>query len=333
MAAAATAVSLIIGIRQLVKFIGDSRANRRQVAELLTSEPVQRDSGNFAAAWASLEKAALLDPSRGDVRRAQEDLAMAWLENIRLSGEGAKFFDIVDKVTPVLSLAATAADPSRKADALAHLGWADFLRSRDGVGGLDPEASYHKALAADPRNVYAQAMLGHSILWRGGTLLEARRSFEAALATGRARQYVRGLQLSALFNRRSEEAEDEAVRVANEMRKGSETLGARERFFPIYYDRVRAPQPSAAFLTLLPPEEHLATFRWLFDAGTLDEGRRLVAQYWLATLEEASGQPREALQEFRSLRSKVSGTGPSPLHDSAEAGVKRLSKRLLQEPN
>lgn len=329
--AGVTAVaSLVLVVHQVINLGGAAHQKRRQVAELLAAEKVQKDSGNFAGAWASLEKASLLDSSSRDVRRAQEDLGMAWLEAGRVGGENPKFSDIADKVVPALSRAAASEDRSRRADSYAHLGWADFLRSRDGVGGLDPEASYRKALAEDPKNVYANAMLGHATLWRGGKLEDARHYFANALATRRASEYVRGLQLAALLNNHVEEAEDEAIRVANEMRKGSEKLDPlrariRDRLFSVYYDRVGFPRPKPEFLSVVPPAEHLATFQWLFADANFEEGKSLQREYWLATLEEASGQQAQALQRFRSLRSRLPRDGSSRMSASVDDAITRLT--------
>jgi tetratricopeptide (TPR) repeat protein len=330
-AAITAVISLVLGVQQVVSLGKAARDRRRQVSELLGMEKIQKESGNFTGAWASLEKASGLDDSSKEVRRAQEDLAMAWLEAGRVSSENAKFSEITDKVTPVLSRAVASEDRSRRADAYAHLGWADFLRSRDGVGA-DPEVSYRKALAEDPDNVYANAMLGHAALWHGVNLKEARRYFAAALATGRVREYVRGLQFAALLNPNSEEAEEEAIRVANEMRKSGEKLDAiparyRDRLFNIYYGRARPPGPRPEFLAVVPPAEHLATFQWLFAGEQFEGGKDVLREYWQATLEEASGQSSEALRRLRSLRSRIQREGSaSTLTDSVDGAIARLSR-------
>ncbi len=320
-------ISLVIGVHQLVTLGGASRQRRRQVAELLSTESVQRSSGDFAGAWTSLDKAIQIDNSNSQARREQEDLAMAWLDADRPIGENQKFSDLVEKVAPAVSRAAASEDRSRKADAFAHLGWADFLRSRDGVGGLKPEDSYRKALEEDPNNVYANAMLGHLTLWKGRKLDDARRYFATALATGRVREFVRRLQLSALFNYHEEELENEAVRVANEMRKGSEKLNerARSNLFSVYYDRIAAPRPKPDFLAVVPPAEHLATVQWLFADASLGDDKKLQREYWLAILEEASGHPAEALQRFRLLRSKLP-RGASRMSESVDAAIQRLAR-------
>lgn len=324
-------ISLTLGINEVVKLGRDARQRHKQVNELLASEKIEKDSGNFAGAWATLEKASQVDGSNSEVRRAQEDLGMAWLEAGRVTGENAKFSDITDRVSPSVARAAASEDRTRRADAYAHLGWADFLRTRDGVGGLDPEISYRKALAEDPDNSYANAMLGHLTLWRGGKLEDARRYFARALSRDRTREYVRGLQFAALMNSHAEEAEEETIRVANEMRKGSEKLdplraGIRDRIFSIYYRRMRTPGPKAEFLSVVPPAEHLATFQWLFADADFDESKSLQREYWLAALEEAAGERARALERWRSLRSKLPRDGSWTMTPAVDAAIKRLSR-------
>ncbi|HKF44475.1 MAG TPA: hypothetical protein VKG01_15365 [Thermoanaerobaculia bacterium] len=324
-------IGLVLGLNQVISLARGSRERRRQVAELVSSAAVQRDSGDFPAAWASLEKAVQIDGSNQDVRRKQEDLAMAWLDSGR-PGVGATFSALAEKVTPVLSRAAASEDRSRRADAFAHMGWADFLRSREGGGGPDPDGSYRKALAEDPNNPYANAMLGHWTLWRGGKLEEANRLFAAALASGRAREFVRGLQISALLNSHAEEAENEAIRVVNEMRKAGEksenalTDVARGRLFSIYFGRIDSPRPRLEFLAVVPPAEHLDTFQWLFARIPFDESKSIQREYWLALLEESAGKTNEALQRLRALRSKLPRHSAGRLTDSVDASITRLSR-------
>ena len=133
---------------------------------------------------------------------------MQWLRDGR-PGPGRGFSEIVDRVVPGLerAVAEPAAAGQRRADLLAHLGWARFLKSRDGVITADPAADYARALAADPRNAYAHAFWGHWILWQHGDLAAAMRHFADALTDGRAkggdvRAWMRSLQVAALRNQR-----------------------------------------------------------------------------------------------------------------------------------
>jgi hypothetical protein len=144
-------LSLVFGLRQLTVMVSDIRDRQRQATELIATSRVQQDAMYYRAAWASLEKAAALRANESGIRIAQEDLAMAWLENIRGSQGAAPFTAIVDSLAPVLSRGVVAGEGARKADLLAHLGWADFLRWRDAQGGADPAERYRQALAVIPR--------------------------------------------------------------------------------------------------------------------------------------------------------------------------------------
>jgi hypothetical protein len=75
---------------------------------------------------------------------------------------------------------------SRRADLLAHQGWATFLLWRDGDRSLRPQDRYREALAIDADNPYANAMLAHWTLWTGDDVDEAVRLFGAGLRGNRA---------------------------------------------------------------------------------------------------------------------------------------------------
>jgi hypothetical protein len=79
-------------------------------------------------------------------------------------------------------------------------------------------------------------------------------------------------------------------------------------------------------VSVVPPSEHLATFQWLFADANFEEGKSLQREYWLASLEEASGQQVQALRRFRFLSSKLRRDGSSRMSASLDAAITRLSK-------
>jgi tetratricopeptide (TPR) repeat protein len=324
----ATAIlSLIFGIRELVKLVSDRVESRRKVDTLLVAEEVELKSLDYGSAWRSLDQAAQVQPNSEKVRMAQENLAMAWLDDVHLH-EGEKFSDIAAKLEPVLTrgLGATK-DSQRAGDLLAHIGWAYFLRSRDGVFGLDPAGDYSQAVEKNPSNPYAEAMWGHLILWNHGKLSDASKHFSAALVTGRQRDYVRRLQLAALFNCSNDDCDEEIIRVANDVRKEHGTVSPDDvsRIFSMYYRKMFTNSTeSKHFLNVIAPEEHVATFRWLFDGLDYDESKKLLRMCYLARLEESAGQKEEALANYRAILAKHDKY-PGPLLDSAHEGIKRLS--------
>jgi hypothetical protein len=136
-------LSLVFGLRQLTLLISDARDRQRQVTELIAVAELQQEARDYGAAWKSLGKAADVRATDSRIRTAQEDLAMAWLDDIRGDQGPAPFSATVDMLVPVMSRGAVAAEGARKADLLAHLGWADPAlarrptRARSG-GSLSP---------------------------------------------------------------------------------------------------------------------------------------------------------------------------------------------------
>jgi hypothetical protein len=212
----ATAVlSLVFGLYQVVQIVGGIRAQQHQVAEFLGLGKGQQAARDYAAAWASFAKAAEVADAGGAIakltgslsadqrrsREAQEDLAMAWIEDVHRP-QGKTFSDIADKIVPALIRGAENSSGVRKADLLAHIGWANFLRWRDGVFNLAIEENYREALGIDPANPYAHAMWGHWLIVKGDRLTEAEQQFAAAVKSGRQRPFVRSLQLARIIHER-----------------------------------------------------------------------------------------------------------------------------------
>lgn len=270
-------LSLLFALQQFTSMVSEVGERHRQIAELQKVAREQQASADYEGAWASYEKAleiaqaggqlAKLTGRLGEERRvlraAQEDLAMDWLDNIRVP-QGRTFSDIVEKLVAAIHRGAVGASGARKADLVAHLGWADFLRSRDGKPALDAERRYREALAVDAANPYAHAYLGHWMLWRREGTEQAERHFSAALASGRARPLVRTLQLAALRNLGSE-GDAAFLAAVSDMHRHGEPIDARTRqdVRSIYYfscgtrrdagrlARLRAAVPAAEQLAML----------------------------------------------------------------------------------
>jgi hypothetical protein len=327
-------VALLIGgtIWQGLSWYAERGARTRQVTALLKQSELQSGSGNYASAWKLLEDAGGVDPGSAEVIDAQERLAMQWLQNARGSQLTGSLKDIAEKVSPVLSRGAVAGKGERTADLMAHMGWADFLRLREGMAGLDPTKHYMRAIEIDPANVFAHTMWGFEILRTRGPAGEANRHFAAALGSKREREYVRHMQIAALLWGQKPELESEAIRVVNEMRLGGESMspGTPEssdtwRLWNIYYFRLISGHDKPQFLSALSPADHLATFRWLYSEDQLPKDKHSSYLCILAQLQELNGDRAGALASYRRLRTQVANS-PGRLLDGANAAIARLSK-------
>jgi tetratricopeptide (TPR) repeat protein len=319
--------SLCATLFATAKYLYNRSETRKNLTALLASEAEQQKSHDYSSAWQTLEKAAKLDPDSAKVRALQESLAMVWLEDVHLQ-EKQRFSDVTQKLGPVLTRAVALAKPGpQQADLRAHIGWAYFLETRDGRFDLDPAGPYEEAIAEDPNNPYAEAMWAHWILWdHCYQVKEAAPHFAAALASRREGDFVRHLQLSALLNCDTEDANQETIRVANAMRKEGRILTDWERnhiagiYFFEFSPETKIP---AAFLNAIPPAEHIATFHWVFDVlDTEDSSNRWSHSYYLAALQETAGQREDALANYKSVLSHRT----SIFWDAANAAIKRLSR-------
>ncbi len=331
--ASATAIlTLAFALQRLVTGVSDAREKRHRIAEQLRTATIEREGGHYSQAWDDLQQAARLDANRADVRHAQEDLAMEWLRRIRVQEGKQTFTDIVNQLEPVLVRGLATSVGQRQADLTAHLGWADFLLWRDGQVRLSPEDWYRRALAADSANPYAHAMWAHWILWQHGSLAEARAIFASAVRSGRARAYVRELQIAALSSI-DDSTGAELFRVANEMRAGNEPVSDETRWTvagrlcvggATYLTPSGPPRPPGP--PVVSAEADTLTLEWLFRGLTLSDYNAAKPDYCRARLAEGAGQRARALALYKSVLTRLPEI--NVLRDDAEAAVHRLASSV-----
>jgi tetratricopeptide (TPR) repeat protein len=339
-------IALLFAVIQLVRLVSDTRDRERQISELTRVEAMQAQAGDYPGAWASLDQALKIAESGGmlskltgqlsrdaqTLRVTQEDLAMAWVENLR-HGEGKTFSEVAEKLTPVMTRGATNATGPRKADLMAHLGWASYLESRDAQPSPDAMAQYRAALAVDPANPYAHAFLGHFLEQQHAPMEKVLTEFEAALAANRARPYVRELQLAAVHNRQWD-GFPSLVAVVNDMRKHGEPISddTRHDFYSAYTFACGFKQDAddmKALLEAAPAAEQIATFRALLYDPSRPTGQgepRTSIDACLATLLEAAGDRAEALKTWQALHQTVAAHDVNGLAARSESAIKRLTK-------
>jgi hypothetical protein len=283
--AATAVISLILGARQLITLATDRAQRSRESAEFTALARQQAGRSEFAEAWRSLDRAE--ERSRTEATDGTRlDVAFRWLEEGR-PGPEQPFSRITDAVVPALDRALLDPQHPRRADTLAHLGWATFLKWRE-TGTGDPASLYKQALEIDPQNVYANTMLAHWLVWTGQPLTAARPYFDAAVASGKERPFVRTYQLAAARNRSDDAGDAELVRIVNSMRQQNETPDERSgrAAYAVFERRygARPRVPDAAIDISL--SDQLATFTWLARMPGVS-GRTEVNDVVVATLNKA----------------------------------------------
>jgi len=295
---------------------GDYQASVQSYADILKTEPLYRPA---------------LDQ--------QLQNTLLWVEDYHVylkPGEdpGATVASQLDQIIAILDAALVRTKGAATADVQAHLGWAHWLNQHIAEREFPPNAmaerNYRAALATDLSNVYGNAMLGNWLALNGGSLANAIQHFNIAVATGKARVFVRTLQLGGLRDRDEPGSRTALVRALNEMRKNGEPLDAEDKHpimgfccDPSVTDHAELTES----LSAVPAADAWQTYLWLDDQQNTAEDmkhRDIVHNFIAANLAELSGDKQKSLETYRTLREQLNGQS-STLTDSVDEAVARLS--------
>ncbi|MGH8019170.1 MAG: hypothetical protein ACREIA_12920 [Opitutaceae bacterium] len=343
---ATAVISLVMGMRQVHGLYSDWMERRETVADLIGASRLQRASGDFGGAWSTIEDALRLEPGSPRVRDEMAAVAMEWLREARATEGRESFSDIVTRVTPTLYAGLGRRSAQEAADLRAHIGWASFLRFREGVRGLAIEEHYQEALALDLENPFAHAMLAHWRLWTqpgthedGRSSLDiARQHFARALSNGRETAFVRHMQLSALANHEQTDpqARMEMVRVAIEMHRENNLLRAPDaaRVLRVFIDAFAPTDPTRQemrdqLLNEFPPRDLYAVFCVLDELRSEPDLRNL---YIRALLLEHCDSPAEALAILHTIRESLQSRTFTGLEPQVTAAIIRLESTAAAKP-
>jgi hypothetical protein len=335
-------ISFGTALLALIHSAGELRDHKRVFGEQLKSGQAQAAAGDFAGAWDSFTHAETtvvdegvfskllggLSAEQQEVRTAEQDLAMAWLRNGRVP-EGSQFSVIADKLVNVLTIGANASSGARKADLLAHLGWAYFLKHRDGDESLRPETEYKEAVAADAKNPYANVFWGHWILWNHGPLNDANERFAIALSTDRARSVARHFQLAALGNVRSDDTDAAWLRVVSDMQAGSEKIDSsvRNEVCNRYDQALQEEALMQRISAQVPAARQVELLQALMQSEAISVVQKTTLSVALAESLEAAGRSQDALEAWKMVAGELKSQPHSIWSDRVDAAIKRLSRK------
>ena len=323
-------ITLFFSLREFTGIFTSSSGRRHQVETLLASAALQSGHGQYRAAWDALAQADTMGQLGDKVTAAREDLAMRWLEDGHGIGADNPLGALADLVTPVLSKGAASATGARKADLIAHLGWAEFYHWRSGAREARPEEYYRQALGIAPTNPYGHAMLAHWMLWNHQSLDSARSHFAAAVGTDSARAFVRSLEVGAYGNLQSATGNTELIRVVAEMKQHGEPqpVDAQGAFWDAHWScfiTTLAECDAARLRGTVPAAEHLETWNWLMASNGFPAAKGLQYELVEARLEEAAGKTAEASAIYRKIEPGAKEYEPRLRARIAE-GIKRTAK-------
>ena len=312
--------------------------HQKQKTELLAKMALaqgQEKQGEYQASIQSYGDILKENPLYRPALDQQLDTAMLWLEDFQVSARSDQnsaeaAAAALDQVMAILDSGLTRSKGSQAADVQAHIGWAHWLNKRIAereFGSMD-EQNLRAALNSDPSNVYANAMLGAWMLQTGGSFTEAIQHFNTAVATGKARPFVRKLQFGGLIYLDKKGARSELVKAANDMRKSSEFLDEeyKSRVLSFCFDpQVTDHLELWESLSAVPPDDAWNTYLWLDDSPENVEAQRTDHDFIKANLLELSGKRQESLAQYRLLQQELKDRSFT-MKNSVDAAIARTSQ-------
>jgi tetratricopeptide (TPR) repeat protein len=330
----ATAVLGLIG--SLSGWFNTFDSHRTQRAELkaqMATAGTQAKQGEYASSVRSYQDILKTNPVYGPALEGQLDAAMLWVEDFHVLGKDRDKSTeaagpLLDEIMPILDAGLARSKGSRAADVQAHLGWAHWLNWHIAEREFSPaaEKNLRAAVDLDKTNVYANAMLGNWMLQNHAGFPEAIGHLNTAVATGKARQLVREMQIGGLLYDEESGARAELVKAVDDMRKNNEALGDGEKH------RIRSFCYSTSFdrthliesLSAVPEDDAWKTFLWL-DDNRENKMDPLARDFVYANLLDVSGDRAGALEKFRALQQNLKASQFS-FKDQVDEAIKRLSK-------
>ena len=310
-------LSLFLLAQQVNNVVSTWTDRQESVAALIMASDLQANAGDYAGAWGLLDQALTLEPGSTQVQAHRVDLAMLWVRNISITGDQT-FSEIVNPLLPSLYLGAVRSDSSERADALAHIGWSNALRTRDGVSRLEIDEQFDAALMDDPDNVFAHTwqatwllMRANDVDYNKSKIDLARAHFDAALDTGQRRQWIRSMQLSSYLGSYDPAALIEAIAVVASLKAEGSILPAYAKTFELNLTSLviahgdRADVLRNAVLNRFTWNEILDIYTWVISMRR-DANNDTQRRYVVARLAELAGEPARALTLYRSLLAEAS---------------------------
>jgi tetratricopeptide (TPR) repeat protein len=314
---------------QFFSRIAEYFEGQSEVRSLIATGEERLTRTDFEAAWTANAKARQLAPRNAAAAAQQAQIAMKWLENVRLSSAGGpkSFGEVVDPLKVALIERLAGARGREKADIQAHIGWANFLRYRDGRPKADIVEEFDAAINEDPDNLYGHVMRGFWILWDGGAIDKARGDFDVALRSSTDPAYSDMLIMSALTNSQADDSIAAAIEYADTIRQAGRNIDDPTKSTLIWYYSIclRSKNLLETISRKLPASEQALFLEWLKQANIALHDKR-VATYFMAYFAENDGKREEALQ----LYNDVVRTSPDKGEDItrlAQGAVNRLQKR------
>ena len=156
-------ISLTVGSIQLNSIVQQYREKTTAVDTLIKAADIQIEVGDYNSALQLINDALELQPGSQAASEKQVVAAMLIVRNF-YGLDNRMHRDTLDPLMKILYRGAANSNPQKAADALAHIGWANYIRRAFSIERLPLNEYYKRALKKDPENIYAHAFWASNCL-------------------------------------------------------------------------------------------------------------------------------------------------------------------------
>jgi hypothetical protein len=323
------AIGYITDGAQFFTHIEDYFQDRSEQRALIATADDRLAHGDFQTAWAANGKAKALAPRDEAVAAQQARIAMKWLEDVHVSSTtGPKSFtEVADPLKAALLERLPATKGRDHADIRAHIGWANFLRYRDGSPKTDIAEEFDAAIAEDPDNFYGHLLRGFWSLWNGD-IAKARPDLAIAMQSTVDPAYSDGMIMAGFTNSTSDDFMAAAIEYADKIRAAGRMIDDHAKGQLLWYYSMCLHDKNllAAFGKTLPANEQIAFLGWL-KQGDVTASNKRAADYFIAYFSEQDGKKDDALRLYNEIVNTSQDKRNEIVAVMAAADAKRLQKR------
>jgi hypothetical protein len=315
-------------LSNVMDFLNQQIAQRHVRSDLVAAADDRLVHHDYEAAWAANAKLRQLSPKDASAAAQQAQIAMQWLEDVHLSSQiGPQGYSaVVDPLKTVLVERLAETQGPARADLQAHIGWANFLRYRDGWPDLGIAGEFDAAIASDPANLYGHVMRGFWLLWQDRPIDAARADFAIAMQSKTNPAFSDRLIMASLTNIQSDELMAGAIEYANMIRRTGRNFDdhTKKELISYYSECLHDNGLLARIVGTLPASEQTLLLDWLKKAAK-SQGDQWVASYYAAYFAARDGQKADAIQRYTNL------IGTMPDKERPGIDIYRFSQEALKQ--
>jgi hypothetical protein len=304
--------------------------DRTRLHTLIVSADERLKHSDYQAAWSLNNQAHQLSPRDTDVATQQAHIAMRWIENVRISSAAGPqtFGAVVDPLKAVLITRVEGRKGRERANIEAHIGWANFLISRDGTLPIDVGEEFEAAIKDDPDNFYGHLLRGFWVMWQREPVENARADFEVAMRSDVDPAFTDRIIMAAITNTTTAENQAAALSYADKIRQTGRDIDSHTKssLMASYYFSLHDKDLLSKIEDALPPGEQIQLLSWL-KQGTGDPGKQRTIDYFIAHFCERDGRKQDAIKIYSELISSSKDKENDTLAMRAQADIRRLAKK------